>query len=111
MGKKDSPTVRISSELMPREAIEFLQRLAFDDDFRSDLQRRPKATLRRFKINIPDELIPDDIVLPPKDDLRVAVESASMGDDLVMPAPVAAVFWVFLAFFAFFAFSRPRLTL
>ena len=98
--------IRISRDLTPRRTIDLIRALATDDSFRSTLERNPQEALARFDISIPRESIPAEIRLPPKEDFRAAFDAASLGNDLVLPAPSAQspVFWVFLVFAAFFAF-------
>jgi hypothetical protein len=81
-------------------AVEFLSRLADDDDFRQQLAEDPRRVLYDYGVELPDELIPAFVDLPEKGDVQqlISGDLAAMGS---MQAGPAMFFPVFVFFFAF----------
>lgn len=82
------------------QAVEFVSRLASDDDFRARLQNDPKAVLWDYGVEVAPELIPATIELPPKEDVQAFLEAGYEGRGPIMPSP-QLFFPVFACFFAF----------
>ncbi len=92
---------RISINATPAEAFEFASKLAHDDEFRSRVECNPEEALAEYHIYLQD--LPEEITLPPKEDLQVALKQLTLGQEfqggVVALSP-------FLAFFAFFIFAK-----
>lgn len=73
---------RVHISLTPEQAREFVQALAEDDEFRDRLSEQPLETLADYGIQIPQEMIPSEIVLPSKDEAREALNSIDQGQEL-----------------------------
>lgn len=82
------------------QAVEFVTRLAEDDDFRKRLQNDPKAVLWDYGVEAPPELIPETVELPSKEAVQNFLEGASEGVGPIQPSP-AFFYPVFACFFAF----------
>ncbi len=67
---------RIQVDITPRRAVEFVRRLASDDDFRDEFERDPEKVLREYHIHLPQEYLPDQVTLPPKEDIEDRISSA-----------------------------------
>lgn len=81
-------------------ALEFVTRLAQDDDFRARLESDPRSVLWDYGIEVSDELIPAEVVLPSKDDVQAVIDQGPEGVGMLQVGP-AAFHPVFSAFFAF----------
>lgn len=64
----------ITIESTDEQIAELFDRMAEDDAFRETLESSPRETLATFGIHYPPELIPDEISLPPKDEIRAALD-------------------------------------
>jgi hypothetical protein len=53
-----------------RDAQSFLRKVANDDSFRRRLRNDPAGTLNRAGVMIPEELLPEKIHLPTKDEMK-----------------------------------------
>ncbi len=93
---------RVSVNLTPKEAALFLQKLASDDEFRRAMEKAPRECLAEYHVYIPQELVPEQVKLPSKEELTEALASVTAGEEFRVPVAAAWVFIVFLAFFAFF---------
>ena len=91
---------RVTINMTPREALEFAQRIAYDDSFRAKFESSPREILSFYHIDMSAALIPAKIVLPPKEDIQRALTEILIGGEL---AGRAISF--FIVFWAFFAFS------
>jgi len=89
-------SIRMSRE----QARTFLEKLARDDTFRTQFEEDPQAAFEEHGITIPQELIPEHVVAPPKHYLEEALwlihlddlESAGMKVPFSPPAPFSAPF-------------------
>lgn len=78
------------------QARTFLEKLARDDDFRTEFEHDPRAAFEEYGITIPQSLIPERVVAPPKHYLEEALwviyleELESAG----MRAPFTVPFWL-----------------
>lgn len=82
------------------QAVEFVSRLANDDGFRERLQNDPKAVLWDYGVEVPPELIPEEVELPSKESVQSFMADASEGVGPIQPSP-QLFFPVFACFFAF----------
>lgn len=53
-----------------QDAQSFLRKLANDDSFRRRLRNDPAGTLNRAGVMIPEDLLPEEIHLPSKDEMK-----------------------------------------
>jgi hypothetical protein len=91
---------RLRIDTSKDRAMEFVSRLAEDDDFRAELQADPRKVLWDYGVEVPDELIPSEVVLPPKEDVNalLAGDHDALG---LFPVGPHMLFPVFVCFFAF----------
>lgn len=91
---------RLRIDTSKDRAMEFVSRLADDDDFRAELQADPRKVLWDYGVEVPDELIPSEVVLPPKEHVAAALEGdlTALGHHQAGPQ---LLFPVFVCFFAF----------
>lgn len=90
---------RVAIAITPREAYEFLNKLAYDDSFRAKFESDPQAIFDEIHVYLPDGVIPEKTTLPPKADFQRALSSAAIEKE--SPVALSPAF-VFIAFFAFF---------
>ncbi len=96
--------VRISINMTPREAFNFILKLSSDDEFRSRLERNPHEILAEHHIYIPSKDIPLHASLPPKDALQQALMDLMAdreGTITALPLNVDPMYWMFIDFFIF----------
>jgi hypothetical protein len=97
---------RISFNMTPREILEFVLRLASDDDFRSRLENNPHEVLAENHIHIPVPDVPLHVNLPNKDELQRAVIDIMAGHHIkltALPFNVDPGYWFFIDFLIFLA--------
>ena len=82
------------------QAVEFVSRLANDDEFRERLQADPKAVLWDYGVELAPELIPETIELHSKDEVQSFLEGGYEGRGPIHPSP-ALFYPVFACFYAF----------
>lgn len=82
------------------QAVEFVRRLAEDDDFRERLQRDPKTVLWDYGVEISPDMIPETVELPTKEDVRRMLDRSHQGSGPIQPSP-QLFYPVFACFFAF----------
>ncbi len=58
--------IKIDTEKME----DIMDKLAKDEKFREKFQANPKAVFAEYNIEVPDELIPENIELPSPDELE-----------------------------------------
>jgi hypothetical protein len=58
-------------DITPDRAIELLRLLATDDDFRKRVEENPAEALREYDIDVPDDVFPGDLELPPKEEIAL----------------------------------------
>lgn len=95
---------RINFNMTPREVLEFLMRLASDDDFRARLEKQPHKALADNHIHVPVKDVPLHVHLPPKDQLQEALMDIMTGQELrlrALPFNVDPGFWYFIDFLIF----------
>lgn len=82
------------------QAVEFVRRLADDDEFRARLEKDPKGVLWDYGVEVSPELIPATVELPPKADVRRMLDRSQEGLGPIQPGP-QLFYPVFACFFAF----------
>jgi predicted lipid carrier protein YhbT len=98
--------VRISMNMTPREAFNFVLKLSSDDEFRSRLEMNPHEVLAEHHIHIPSKDIPLHASLPPKDALQQVLMDLMAGREgtiTALPLNVDPMYWMFIDFFIFLA--------
>jgi hypothetical protein len=100
---------RVSFQLTPREAHDFLRKLVGDDDFRSRLEREPREVLAEHHIYFPPEYFPESVALPSKDLIQEALRSFSTGGEINLSAlPNSVANWAMpLFWWLFWTNVRP----
>ena len=100
---QDMADVRGTISLTPREAQEFLSKLATDDDFRSRLEASPREVLGEYHLNIPVEAFRSRFGLPSKaemaDALRAFRERGEISlDRMFTPTgwPLMVFWWLYM---------------
>jgi hypothetical protein len=81
-------------------AVEFVTRLGEDDDFRAQLQKDPRRVLFDYGVELSDELIPETIELPAKEDVQRVLTDDTKAYGVLQPGP-ASFFPVFVCFYSF----------
>lgn len=81
--KQDSGETSIRIDMTPSELRSFLEKLAYDDDFRQQLSENPTQVLSEHHIELPQELLPDSVTLAPKEELLEALEREGLGRDFL----------------------------
>lgn len=66
----DSSPFDVSFRLSPDQARAFVERVTSDDDFRAALTDDPGRVLAEFGIDVPPELLPEQVSLPSKHELE-----------------------------------------
>jgi hypothetical protein len=85
-------TVQITMSITPDEARDFLERLASDDEFRERLEASPREVLSEYHIVVPQEAIPDPLILPPKEEVESVVAEIDERDELRKAAGYAVLY-------------------
>jgi len=97
---------RISVNMTPREAHNFILKLSNDDEFRSRFEKDPAGVLAEHHIYIPLQQIPAHTVLPAKDVLQRALADFTQAGELnlttfppnepIGPLVVLCFWWLYL---------------
>jgi len=104
-----SGSSRVSFNLTPREALDFLKKLSSDDEFRSRLQQSPREVLAEHHIHFPTDYFPDAVTLPSKELLEEALRSFTTAGEINLSAlPNSTTHWALFCFWwLFWTESRP----
>lgn len=84
---KEAHPIQIRISISPEQSLDFLQRLARDDDFRARLEEDAGGLLGEYGIDVPPEGVPDTVEAPPKDDVEEALRNVQEWDKLGRTAP------------------------
>ena len=90
---------RVSVIMTPRESLDFLQKLAEDDNFRARFRRNPHKVFAEHHIYFPPEHVPDPVRLPPKAALKKILKRFRHRLEVDPPPPIP---WIFMIFFSFY---------
>ena len=82
---------RIKVSIAPEEALELLGKLASDDDFRDSFCDDPQGILAAYHVDLPENLVPDPVLLPSKEDLTRLLEDFDAGQKLNVHPPHQAL--------------------
>ena len=88
--------VEIRISITPEQSLDFLQRLADDDDFRARLEEDAGGLLREYGIYVPPEAVPERVEAPPKEEVEQTLREVEEWDKLGRTAPQPhgyAVLW------------------
>lgn len=85
----------------PANARRFVEAM-IDPKSRAEIERNPARAIASYGIQVPKDLLPASIKLPPVDEIQSLLKAIDTGQGTVQVG--TAIFIVFLAFFAFFAF-------
>ena len=91
---------RLKIDTTNDRVLEFLDRLAHDEDFQTALQSNPQETLYDYGVEVPDELVPETVVLPDPEDIEALLAGTPPTTLLTPPSP-ALFYPVFTCFYAF----------
>jgi hypothetical protein len=83
----DAGAMEIRISISPEQSLEFLERLASDDEFRARLEKDASALLREYGIEVPPEAVPAAVEAPAKDDVERALRDIEEWDKLGRTAP------------------------
>jgi hypothetical protein len=89
---KDTGPMEIRISISPEQTLEFLERLAYDDEFRARLEEDAGGLLREYGIEVPPEAVPATVEAPPKDDVERALRDVEDWDKLGRTAPQPHVY-------------------
>jgi putative modified peptide len=70
MAEEERQRIEILMEITPQDALDFLNKLATDDEFRARLKEDPRSVLVEYRIEINDAGVPTNAELPPKEDVQ-----------------------------------------
>ena len=89
-------TIDVRLKLTQEQALEFLERLGNDDEFRERVASNPRKTLREYGITFGPGQLPAKVELPEKEQLRDAVRRFAARTEEVASWWPGIVFAVFL---------------
>jgi hypothetical protein len=95
----------VALRMTQSQARDFLERLEWDDEFRGRLTEAPRDVFGEYGIEIADELVPERVTLPEKEqiaELHAAIEGTS---ELRIPIN-GAIMWPGILFV--FAIAKMR---
>ncbi len=104
MAEQERPPVEIRVTATPQQSLEFLEKLARDDEFRDGLRANPRDVLAGYGVEISEAAIPKDVELPPKEHVEELLATAGEMDPFGR-VERAAHGYGFLVLS--FAFARP----
>lgn len=90
---------RIRIDLTSAQAVDFVNKLAEDDDFRAHLVESPAEVLWEYGIEASPQLFAVPIELPAKEEIRSMLESIAGGEFMTVQAGPALLFPIFCAVF------------
>jgi hypothetical protein len=76
---------QIGIDITQEQAVEFLQRLATDDDFRARFENQTQDLLREYGIDVPDDLMPTEVHAPPRGLLLEALQEIGVSPPTLVP--------------------------
>jgi hypothetical protein len=92
----DAPPIEIRISMSPEQGLDFLQRLARDDEFRARLEEDAGALLREYGIDVSPEGVPHEVEAPDKEEVEEVLREIEEQDKLGKTTPPAhgyAVLW------------------
>jgi hypothetical protein len=102
MSQFGTEPIRITTT--PEQAVEFLRRLAGDDDFRRRYEADARALLAEYGVEIPEGSLPEPVVAPP----AIALEPVVVALELAIAGEDEGEGFSFLWGFVFFSFFGPH---
>ncbi len=102
---------RFSFSITPNEAHEFILKLAENDSFRARLEAHPREVLAELHISLPQDLVPDNVLLPSKNEVKEALANFTRAGELTvrnLKTPFTVSLWPFVVFYwLYFTPARP----
>jgi hypothetical protein len=101
---------RISVNMTPGEILEFVLKLASDDEFRSRLEKVPHEVLEESHIRLPLPDVPLHVNLPPKDEMQRVIGDLLAGNEIklaALPFNVQPEYAFFIDFLIFLLAKTP----
>jgi hypothetical protein len=86
---EEARPIEISISIRPEQCLEFLQKLARDDDFRAEFVADAGEVLRRYGIHVSPDGIPNRVELPPKEEVEETLREVEEQDKLGKTTPQA----------------------
>lgn len=84
---------KIDINISREDARRFLAELATDDELRTAVEEDPVAVLAKRGINVPRELLPDEVTLPSKKEIvHILYAADSLLDETASPFGLLVVF-------------------
>ena len=97
---------RIVITTTPEQGVELIKRLISDDEFRARFEHDTQELLAEYGIDVPSEMIPDEVKAPPPEALEQVRDQikqrAEMEEDSFL---WAFIFWSFLGVDSFKGFD------
>jgi hypothetical protein len=84
---KEAHPIEIRISISPEQCLEFLQKLARDDEFRAHFEKDAGGLLREYGIDVSPEGIPERVEAPPKDEVETALREVEEHDKLGKTTP------------------------
>src|ERR687896_720005 len=89
--------LRIRVDVAGGRAVEFVSRLAEDDDFRARLQEQPAEVLWDYGFEVSSDFLSRGVQLPSKEDVQELLERATLGQGSLQAGP-QMMFPIFMFF-------------
>jgi hypothetical protein len=86
---EDARPIEVRISMTPEQCLDFLGRLARDDDFRTEFVEDAGGVLGKYGIEMSAEGIPDEVELPPKEDVEEVLREVEERDKLGKTTPQA----------------------
>lgn len=77
---EEARPIEIRISMGPEQCLEFLERLAHDDDFRTEFAKDAGGVLSRYGIDVSPEGIPDRVQAPPKKEVEEVLREVEKRD-------------------------------
>jgi|SRR5579872_302091 len=105
----DAASIRITTT--PEQVIDFLERLADDDKFRTRFEENTVEVLAEYGIAIPSERVPEGVAAPPKEELAEMRDrlyaARDSGEELYRFGDWGLIFFSFFGLRSFRRFAPP----
>jgi hypothetical protein len=87
-------------DIDPRKALELLERLARDDEFRSRVEFDPRGSFAEYGLELPDRVAEREVHLPPPEAIEEALAALPQDESFRLnpePGPllIAAFYFIF----------------
>jgi hypothetical protein len=100
---------QMSISMTPTEAHDFIKKLAADDHFRAEIERKPRETLAQHGINLPVDQITTGAILPSKNALTRALANFREFGEIDFATMSSPSGWPFMVFWwLYMTPAKPR---